>query len=398
MQTMNYTPPCSMGYFLFFLETRKERHVFLQGGRRSGKTFSTFKWLRFAYSSEPHHVMVVCFTYDQLKHTIRDFEDCTHATVYGTKKETFVAETYNITWTFNHFDTPQKAQGTKCDVLFINEAVNVSEEVANTLYMGVRKQIVYNYNPTGTFYASHYFKPTDKPTDQRPYFNVLCTTWKDNDFLTDAQRDEFEEIRRKAELPTASPFDLFNYQVYYLGEFSTLSGSVFGNVRTCSVDDYNAVPAYESYGLDFGFAKFGDPTTLVGVKIYDRRLYIHEYFYLRGLNTQGTLENILGCGLTDESAIAADWGGQGRERMNELIECGLSLCNAIKGTIKGGLERMNNFEIYVTETSVNTRKEMNGLNYENGQLRALNGDHAIDATRYAVADWLRRYNGVFFEE
>lgn len=384
-------------YLNFFLDTMSERHVFLQGGRRSGKTFATFQALYYLCSSEPTTIMVICFTYDQLKHTIKDFEDALGSIVYGTKKDPFVAQTPNITWTFNHFDTPQKAQGTKCDVLFINEAVNVSEEVANTLYMGVRRQIVYNYNPTGQFYASHYFKPTDEPTTKRPFKNVLCTTWEDNEFLTEQQKDEFREIKRKAELPTATPFDVFNYQVYYLGNFSNLSGSVFGQVYTCQDEDYRECPTYESYGMDFGFAKFGDPTTLIGVKVYDQRVYVHEYVYLRGLDLQGTYDAIIGSGLTDNDVIAGDYGGQGRERMDDLINAGLSFCNAVKTTIKGGLERLNNYQIYVTESSINTRKEMAGYEYDNGIIKARNGDHAIDALRYAFSDWCVRWDGLHYE-
>jgi len=344
----------------FFASTIGERHVFLQGGRRSGKTFSTLLYLRFlghqlGSDAEQIKIMVVCFQHPQLQKTIEDFESAIGVKVTVSGKEGHVADTLGAHWQFQYFDCKEKAQGTKCDILFINEAVNVSEDVADVLKMGCRLQCFYNFNPTKKFWGQKDY------TEE----NLLCTKWSDNEYLTEEQREEFEKIKERGTRPNARKIDTYNYKVYYLGEFADMVGNVFGDIGKCSTNEYYNIPCDEVVGLDFGFATDGDPTTVVGVKIHDGNIYVHQYIYERGLTSNDTLDAMLtDCGINRNVTIFADYGGNGRDRMDKLIRnYGRKMVNALKGGVLEGITSMLTYDnIVVTDTSAATIDEFE--NYE----------------------------------
>lgn len=375
-------------YRRFFNATEDERNVFLQGGRRSAKTYSTFLWLRFigylnGTTETPVTIMVVCFQHPQLQKTIKDFEQVTGVMTVGSEKEGRVADTIGAHWMFQFFDSKEKAQGTQCDYLFINEAVNVSEDVADVLKMGCRRQVFYNFNPTKKFWGNKDFNSV----------NLLCTKWSDNEYLTEQQREEFEKIKERAMKPNARKWDIYQYKVYYLGEFADLVGNVFGEIGKCGADEYFALPSDETIGLDFGFATDGDPTAVVGVKLHEGRIYCHQYIYERGLTSDAELDRKLNeCGINKHVTIHSDYGGNGRGRMDNLIRnYGRKMVNAIKGSVFDGIGTMLTFDggIVVTRCSDAMIDE-----YENYELddagRSHGDDHAIDACRYAFNYSLRK--------
>lgn len=377
--------PFSQTYRSFFADTLNERHVFLQGGRRSGKTFATLLHLSILTTllvstgqAQTLTVMTVCNQYSQLQATMIDFQKSVGVVVVGNKTLGDHALTCGgrVLWQFKSFDNPTKVQGTQCDFTFFNEAVNIPEDIARVQMMSTRRQCIYNYNPTRKFWGEDYINAN----------NLLCTTWLDNEYLTPQQREEFEYIKEKAQRPNARKIDVYQYKVYYLGEFADIAGNVFGGVEKCSAADYFQVPAREAVGLDFGFATDGDPTTCVGVKIHDGTIYIHEYIYEKGLTNDGELvSRFEDCGFTRHTSIFADYGGMGRTRMQNIIRhYGWSLKNAIKGaSIMDGINAMLAVgRICITESSTATIDEFEG--YElNDNGKPVGADHAIDAARYA---------------
>lgn len=382
--------PFSRKYRGFFAATLNERHVFLQGGRRSGKTFATLLHLFILTTllvqsgrAQSLSVLVVCADYHQLQNTMQDFEAAVGAPVIGSKTLGDHARTCGgrVVWKFKSFDRKEKAQGTMCDFLFVNEAPNVPEDIVRTLWLGVRLQCYYNFNPTRKFWGQDYFTAD----------NLLCTTWQDNKHLTAEQRAEFEAMKERASRPTARKIDTYQYKVYYLGDFFDLAGNVFGGVERCSTADYFQVPAKEAIGMDFGFATDGDPTTVVGVKVCGRSLYIHQYVYEVGLTSNYELcDRLAAAGINGHTPIFADYGGMGRSRMDDLIRNhGMSLYNARKGGIMDGISLMLTHErIIITETSISTIDEFEGYELDcNGQPHG--ADHAIDAARYGLNAVLR---------
>lgn len=380
-------------YLDFFMNTMGERHLFLQGGRRSGKTWTSIAWLRSLCGQfSGMEVTVLCYQYPQLQATMEDFKRCTGMQIYGSTQDGYCSMTEGGTkWKFRACDDRTKAQGTQCDFLLVNESVNfpADKNIIETYSMGVRRQIIYNFNPTKTWPYM-----TGRANDR----NVLCTTWKDNAcHLTAEQIAEFEIIRQRAMRQNATRLDQYLYKVYYLGEFGELAGAVFGSIRRCSVAEYLSIPAKETFGMDFGFAVDGDPTTLMGVKIHDNTLYVHQYIYEQGLTSDRELAHrIVECGLNSRTMILADYGGMGRGRMQTLITAdngkwtepeishGFAMYDAPKTKILDGLSQMQTFDgIVVTDTSVQALTEFEGYELD-ASGKPVGADHAIDAVRYAT--------------
>ena len=124
---------------------------------------------------------------------------------------------------FNSYQNSETAKGVACDYLFINEANNFSKQQYVDLLANVRRAVFIDYNPNVDFWVNEFFSPED----------VLITTWRDNPFLTDLQKEYFNQLKVKAFSEGATPMDRYLYSVYYLGEFSECAGEIFspGNIQ-----------------------------------------------------------------------------------------------------------------------------------------------------------------------
>lgn len=388
-------------YLRFFVGNIESRWVMLQGGRRSGKSFAIYKWLVFLASGKPRTVGIVAASFPALQLAISDFQRATGLVVTGNAVFGYTAALSNGSrFLFRSFDIPEKCQGSTFDILYLEEVLNIPEQVVSVLSMSVSGQIYCAYNPTKSSFLDTHLLPDGS--------NLLVTTFKDNPWLTPEQREEFENIKRKAMLPTASLLDVYNYKVYYEGEFGNLAGKVFKFVSTCTDSDYDAVPAPELLGLDFGFTQNeqSDATALCGCKLWQGRAYFREYIYSTQLSNNKALAlRMAELGIDVYTPIVADYGGMGASRIRALVtaeDCswtepaisgGFTVQNAQKGKILDGLNRMNQYEIWVTDTSLNLRHEMDcyELNAE-GRPKSGVADHAIDCCRYAVTSYYLNFD------
>lgn len=348
-------------------------------------------WLYFLCSGkDKYNVMVAAASASQLQATIQDAEDCLGLNIAGNKVygDSCILPNGSL-WQFKNFDEYTKCVGQKADYLFLNEAVNLDEKSFGTLIQGIRKQIILNYNPTRECWVNKFVN-----TDQS---NLMITTWQDNPYLTDYQKEEFEAIKLRAQSPTATIFDRYAYEVFYKGIFTNMSGKVFQQVYTCTDQEFDNIPMPPVYGLDFGLVDSKDFTALIAVKVFQGCLYAKELIYSNQLaNNKALAFKLAENGLDCYSPIYGDYGGMGKTRMNQLITAGdyqwtekeicrgFNVANARKGKIIDGINKMLQYEkIIVTESSKNLRLEMD--NYElNDEGKPKGSDHAIDAMRYAV--------------
>ena len=378
--------------FLAHAVRNGERDIFLIGGRRSGKTISTYGFLDIMAQNMCLNITTLCAEYQPLQRTIADFNFATGLTPRNTTTGGLQAVTMNgSVWPFLHLDSKEKAQGTQCDILFVNEAVNVKQEVLDTVAPGVRLFTIYNLNPTRRG------KLLDKSTQD----NTLVTTWRDNPYLTPQQVEEFEAMKERAMRPNATKYDTYMYQVYYLGNFAQMVGQIFPPPSVCTVSEYEAIPAKECVGIDFGFALDGDPTAVVGCKVWNNRIYLRQYVYQRGITSSEELAHLLHAnGMTPYTLIVADYGGLGASRIRDLVTAdngkwtgdisrGFPVYNCIKTPIMAGVSEMLSMDgITVTDNSDFLRSEMEEYSFDDGGTPH-GADHAIDAGRYAFA-YLRR--------
>lgn len=378
-------------YARFFLQNLESRHLILQGSRRSAKSWNVYKYIALLSSgSSAITTYVVASTYPACMLAVEDFQKSTGVPVTGSTIIGYHATFRNGSRViFKAFDDPTKAQGTSCDYAVIEEALNVPEQVISVLSMSVRKQMIFIYNPTKSSYLDKYIL-ADRS-------NYLKTTWKDNPYLTEAQREEFEGLKERALRPNASVLDTYNYRVYYCGDFQAVGGKVFMDTYTCSDEEFDNIPCAPSYGLDFGIVDSRDQTALVAVKVFEGSVYAKELIYSNHLaNNKDLALRLAEIGLDCYDTIYADWGGLGKERMKALatagdyswteegINRGFNIVNAKKGKIIDGLQRILQFDrIVLTESSPNLHAEMDS--YElSPEGKPKGADHAIDAFRYAL--------------
>lgn len=380
-------------YLRFFVDNVGSRHLVVQGGRRSAKSFSVYKWVRFLASGKPKRVLVVTATYPALQLAIDDFQRATGLNVGGNVLLGYSCQMpQGSLWQFKSFDSYTKAQGTTADICILEEALNIDETIVSTLMMSVTEQVYFVFNPTRTSYIDKYILP-DKS-------NYLKTTYLDNPFLTESQIGEFEAMKKRAASPTASILEIYQWKVYGEGDFSSMSGKVFPIIYTCTDEEYDRVSSKELKGLDFGIVESRDQTALCGGKVHNNCLYLREYIYdnmecQKDINLARRMRDL---GITEYEPICCDYAGIGKQRIRNLVTAcdgewteegishGFYCYNAEKGKILDGLQRMTNFDkIIVTEKSVNLREEL--ANYElkdDGKPVEKYANHLVDAARYLV--------------
>lgn len=384
----------SKKYLEFFIRNVDSRAILIQGSRRSSKSFSVYKYLNLMSSgNEPLTNYVVCASYPALTYALDDFQKATGLVVQSSQTIGFHATLRNGSrFIFKAYDDYTKAQGTSCDYVFFEESLNIDPRIVRVMSLGVRKQMIFAFNPTRHNEYSDYILPDRS--------NFLHTTFRDNKWLTPEQLEFFDMLKRKAEEPNATLYDIFAYKCYYLGEEADMVGRVFEKLEYCGYQDYLDVPAEECVAMDAAFGG-SDRTAIVGCKLFENKLYVHTYYYGRGtLKAEELAITLWECGFNYATPILCDYGGVARMIYDEVISAsngqwtdyriskGFSLCNAIKKPVLEGITAMMGLDAIVLDNSSDsTRTEFENLQLtEDKKLKG--SDHACDAVRYAFT-WLK---------
>lgn len=357
--------------FLFLKKHIKTaRHIALQGGTRSGKTYSViyfFIWLCSNYSGL--EIDIIRATLPALKSTAwKDFvKVMMEHGVYDPKNHNKTEGIYNLNGNvINYYSTDQyqKVQGKSRDILWVNEAVEISEDIIDQLTPRTRHKIIYDFNPD--FSDDHWLaRLIDKR--QIPH---LVTTYNDNPHLTEEQIHDIESKKGKP----------YWWSVFGQGQRAKREGLVFHNWEVGAFDD--SLP----YGFGQDYGDFPDPTTLVKVAIDEKRkrLYLHECYYQTKLSTSQIFD------LNFEWAqkkrlIVAD---HDKTTIRELRGRGLNIREAIKGpgSVNAGIKKLHDYQIIVTPESINLQKELRNYHWLDNRHSVPVDDfnHLIDPARYYV--------------
>lgn len=354
--------------------TCKKRLKVIQGGSSAGKTIAILLILiDRAYCEKGKLFSVVSETLPHLKKgAIRDFlnimeghgyynDDLWNRTDYiytfetGTKIEFFSA------------DSPDKVRGPRRDVLFINEANNISYETYTQLAIRTNESIYLDYNPVSEFWVHEEVIPS---TDH----DFLILTYKDNDALPAAVVAELESRRHKTEWA----------KVYLDGQIGGNEGVVYP--RWLQVEGIPQGARLERYGLDFGYTN--DPTALVAVYYYDQGYIIDEVIYQKGLSNKQIADTILN---QEHTALVVADAAEPKS-IDEIRSYGINIIGAVKGqgSLKQGIDLVKAQNISVTKRSVNILKENRNYLWEKDVNDKPTGlpigiwNHAMDAIRYAI--------------
>ena len=311
---------------------------------------------------------------------MRDFMEILHT--HGLYSEEFhnksTAE-YNLNGNLIEFislDQPQKIRGRKRNMLFLNEANELSIEDWRQLIFRTDGRIIIDYNPSDSF---HWIYEKVIPRDDCDFYQ---TTYLDNPFLEDTIIEEIERLKDT---------DADYWRIYGLGERGSSRATIF---QFSLVDEVKGLPL--SMGMDFGFTN--DPTTLIQINKEGDTLYLNELIYNTNLTNQDISQRLGQLGLTRFDEIWADSAEP--KSIEELHRMGWNVKAAEKGqdSVNAGIDVLKRHKIMVTKTSLNLIKELQNYKWKedrNGNLLNQPIDawnHAIDATRYATFSKLRRPN------
>lgn len=206
---------------------------------------------------------------------IRDFED--HLNNFGLMsfiKVNRSEKTYSYQGRVIEFlgiDDPQKARGPRRDILWCNEANELTEEDFFQLSVRTKYKVFIDFNPSDEdIWINH--KLEIERAAKVGDVEIIVSTYLDNPFLD-------EEIVREIEL--MRELNPTYWTVYGEGNYGKLVGRIFNIVI---IDDVPKEAKHVAYGQDFGFVN--DPSALVDVWKWNNGIVIDEIFYEPGLTNQ----------------------------------------------------------------------------------------------------------------
>ena len=191
------------------------------------------------------------------------------------------------------------------------------------------------------------------------------------------------------------------YAHVVMGQWSDVAeGAVFK--KWGIVDEFPEWCKKVAVGLDFGYSH--DPTAAVRCGIVDNRIYLDEIDYRTGLLASDIIKKLRPYNLK----VIADSADP--RLIQEIHNGGVRIYPVEKGagSIIAGIEKLKEYEIYVTKRSYNLQKELrNYIWARDKDGRYINepedhDNHAMDAARYYVLGELlgkiqvpKNYNNIF---
>ena len=350
----------------------------IQGGTSAGKTFNVLPILMdYCIKNTMTECSVVAESVPHLRRgAMRDFKKIMKVT--GRWIESNWAASTN-TYTFSNgsyieffsADDDSKLRGARRDVLYMNEANNMTFHAYTELVSRTKQFTYLDWNPTNEFWF-HQDVQGGKGVD------FLVINYLDNEAIPESALDFILSAKDRSK---TSPFWANWYKVYGLGQLGSLEGAVFSNwkqIETIPNDAYLV-----GSGMDFGYTN--DPTTLVTCYLWEGKLIVDQKIYSTGL---------LNSDIYREAAkhrtgmIYADSAEP--KSIAELRRMGLSITATKKGrdSIVNGIALLQEYDILVTKTSTDLVKELRNYRWDRDKEgTALNKpiddfNHGLDALRY----------------
>lgn len=367
------------------IELSNKRILIEQGGTRSGKTYNILIWIIFGYCMRKTKKVVTIArkTYPALRTSaMRDFiQILRDHELYDENSHNKSSSEYMLNGNLIEFislDQPTKVRGRKRDLLFINEANELHWEDWQQLVFRTTGRIIIDYNPSDEF---HWIYEKVK-TREDAEFHI--TTYKDNPFLEENIKKEIELLKDTDE----------NYwRIYGLGQVGASKAIIF---TTQLIDAIPDKARFLAYGMDFGYTN--DPTTLIGVYVWDNELYIKEYIYRTNMTNRDIANEMARLMIGRRDEVYADSAEP--KSIDEIYKMGWNIKPATKGrdSVNIGIDMLKRYKIFITKDSTNTIKEFRNYKWKedkNGVVLNAPVDmfnHSIDAVRYATYAKLSRPN------
>lgn len=370
----------------------KKRRALNEGGTTSSKTHSILSLLIYI-AQNALKPLIISITSESLPHLrrgcIRDFVRIL-GDEYDDNKFNKSEHIYNFGNAIMEFfpaDDPTKMRGSRRDILFINEANNVSYDAYRELDIRTSRFTFLDWNPTCEFWAH-----TEGLIDD-PLTEFIHSTYLDVKEVL----HNFDEVTRLTiqavidNIESNRDKDPNWWNVYGLGKVGNIEGLVHPHfVQVDSMPD----SGMSFFGLDFGFTN--DPTALVHNKIVGDCLYSDVLIYQNGLTNQEISNYMQSIGVRKHyDEIFADCAEP--KSIEEIRLNGWNIKASPKGadSVMAGIQLVNQYKQHWTKRSVDGIKEMRNYRYitdrdgriTNKPIDAF--DHAIQARQYGVVGKLR---------
>ena len=351
----------------------KKRVKIIQGGTSSAKTISILLILiDIAQSHKDKTISRVSESFPHLRRgAIKDFLEIMEG--HGYYKDDLWSKT-DFTYRFEtgskieffSADSPDKVRGPRRDILFINEANNISFDTYTQLAIRTDGDIYLDYNPVSEFWVN-----TEILNKQEN--DYIIVTYKDNEALSKTIVDEIESRKDNK----------YFWQVYGLGLLSDHEGKIYRDWQI--IDEIPHEAKLERYGVDFGYSN--DPTAIIALYYYNGGYIVDEITYQKGLSNKQIADILLN---KEKQLVIADSAEP--KSIDEINSYGIPISGAEKGkdSVSHSIQMVQEQRISMTSRSLNVIREYrNYLWQTDKQGKVLNipedhFKHSMDAIAYAL--------------
>jgi phage terminase large subunit len=348
----------------------------VQGGSSAGKTIAILLILIDIAQRRKLLISVVSETVPHLRRgAIRDFKSIMEEQGYWRDdrwNETNFIYTFETGAQIEFFsaDTPTKVRGPRRDILFVNEANNISFETYTQLAIRTNETIYLDYNPVAEFWVH-----TELP---RAEMDFLILTYKDNEALAPAIVAEIESRRNNKQF----------WRVYGEGQIGLAEGVIYPNWQ--DIDEVPKEARLVRRWLDYGYTN--DPTAIGDIYKWNDAYVLDEVAYQKGLLNNQIADIILN--QEEQVPVAADSAEP--KSNDELALRGITILPAKKGadSVNNGIQIVQRQKIFVTKRSVNIRKEQRNYQWlvdKDGKITNEPSpiwNHHMDGVRYGFSTLL----------
>jgi phage terminase large subunit len=353
-----------------------------QGSARSGKSYSIIQFLIVKALEEKKLISIVRKTFPALRTSaLRDFKDIMKELGLW-DEDKYMATEHTFTFDndsqieFFSTDSAEKLKGLKRDILWVDEANELSHEQFMQLAIRTTGQILLSFNPS--FSPKHYIISELAVRDDAELF---ITTYRDNPYLPSEQVQFIEKYR-----DTNPRY----WMTYGLGQFAVNEKQIY---EFEIVDEFDFDTAeFVCFAMDIGYVS--DPTALVGIWKAGNKLIINEHIYQKGLITQQIIDLLKG-NVGERDIIIVDSAEP--RLIEEIRRGGFPLAKGVKkgkDSIQWGIDLVKQYNLVIPKNNSNLIEEL--YSYEwvddgNGGVTNIPIDannHLLDALRYGVMEML----------
>lgn len=348
------------------------RFIINQGGSRSSKTYSLCQMMVFLCVQKKLTVSIVRKSLPALRNSVlKDLlEILKDNKIYNEQNHNKTENIYTFSngsvIEFFSVDDEQKIRGRKRDILYCNEANELSYDEFNQLMLRTAGAVFMDFNPSD---VEHWIYSLL----EQPKSKLIKSTYKDNPFLSREQTEYIENLIN---------VDHNYYKIYALGERPISQTRIYSHFKKF-VD--SPEPGTVCYGLDFGF---NHVTVLVKAVQAKGRYYVTEQLYESKLTSSDLiikLNNIITAEYRHKP-IYCDYSRP--EIIEDLKRAGFNAIGADKA-VKAGIDYVKSKEVYIHIDSLNLWREVNLYSWQSKGDLILDtpiklNDDGMDAVRYAL--------------